>query len=300
MTTYVAWIFAAVCASASAQVDLSQWPKVQVQLLITGAKADPVALPALNNIVMREDGKPQGVLGLQPVPEPQSVCLLIDSSGSMWGRMKDVRAAANHLLQILPPEDEICLASFGWNLQIRKRFTEDRTKVANAIQATQAAGGTSLRDALLGLEDYMRTSARSRQRAIVLLTDGADNASDADEQQMRRSMESAGSPVVHVVRVPPPVTEKTYPAEESSEKKAVQRITSISGGLSYFPRDVAEMNASLDSLNDAMKRVYCLTYTTATKARDGRERQIEIGLGKSRNGSKLVAWAPERYYAPSQ
>src|SRR5580658_2886134 len=117
---------------------------------------------------------------------------------------------------------------------------------------------------------------------------------------MRRSMESAGSPVVHVVRVPPPAAEKTYPAEEASEKKAVQRITAISGGLSYFPRDAAEMTASLDNLNDAMERAYLLTYTTATEARDGQERQIEIGFGKAQGGSKLVAWAPERYYAPSQ
>ncbi len=295
----VALVFAVVCASAPGQMDLSNWPKVQVELLITGAK-DPLAGPAANNILLREDGKLQAVLDLQPVSEPQSVCILIDSSGSMYSRMKDVQTAAAHLLQILPAGDEICLASFQENLHIRKRFTRDRTKIATGIQAIRAQGGTSLRDALLGVAEYMRASAKNRQRAILVLTDGGDNASDADEQQMRRLLESPGSPVVHVVRVPPPAAGATYPSEEAGEKKAVQRITSIGGGLSYFPGDAAEMNASLDNLNAAMQRVYLLTYTTATEARDGRERQIQIGFARTHDGSKFVAWAPERYYAPSQ
>jgi VWFA-related protein len=226
--------------------------------------------------------------------------MLVDTSGSMYSRMSDVRAAANHLLDILPDGDQICLASFGWHLEMRRHFTQDRTKIAASIQALNAEGGTSLRDALVGLEDSMRGAAKNRLRAIVVLTDGADNASDADEQQMRRAMESAGSPVVHIVRVPPPQGGTTYRSEEASDKGTVRRIAAISGGLSYFPKDAAEMNASLDDLIRSMKSVYLLTYSTGVAPRDGRERSLEIKLDKAHGGSKAVVWAPERFYAPSE
>ena len=144
----------------------------------------------------------------------------------------------------------------------------------------------------------MRGAAKHRLRAIVVLTDGAENASNADEQQMRRAMETAGSPVVHIVRVPPPQGGTTYRSEEASEKATVRRIAAISGGLSYFPRDAAEMNASLDDLNRSMKSAYLLTYSTGQQLRDGRERALEIKLDKAHGGPKSVIWAPERFYAP--
>ena len=189
-------------ASLRAQVDLSAWPKVQVAIMATDASGDPIPAPSLSGIIVHEDGKQQTVLDLSAASQPQSVCILVDSSGSMYSRMPDVQAAAARFLQNLPPEDEVCFASFGWILQMRRKFTYDHTKIATSIQAVRAAGGTSLRDALVAMEDYMRTAAKNRLRAIVVLTDGADNASAADERKMVQAMKTGGSPVVHIVRVP--------------------------------------------------------------------------------------------------
>jgi len=296
----MAAVLAAPDTTAIGQMDLSAWPKVQVEILATDANGDPVAGLSASGVVVREDGRPQTVLEMSAAPEPQSVCILVDDSGSMYSRMPDVQAAATRFLQNLPAEDEVCFASFGWHLQMRRRFTHDRSKVATSIQAVRAEGGTSLRDALVDIENYMRAAAKNRLRAIVVLTDGADNASTAEEQQMRQAMEIDGSPVVHIVRVPASPSMKGTPSEEASEKKAVQRTAAISGGLSYFPRDPAEMGASLEHLNEAMKKVYLLTYTTEVQTRDGRERRLDIKLDKAHGGSKTVLRTPEGYYAPSQ
>jgi len=287
-------------ASLRAQVDLSAWPKVQVAIMATDASGDPIPAPSLSGIIVHEDGKQQTVLDLSAASQPQSVCILVDSSGSMYSRMPDVQAAAARFLQNLPPEDEVCFASFGWILQMRRKFTYDHTKIATSIQAVRAAGGTSLRDALVAMEDYMRTAAKNRLRAIVVLTDGADNASAADERKMVQAMKTGGSPVVHIVRVPASPAMKDAPSEIASEKKAVLRTATIGGGLSYFPRDPAEMNASLDRLNVAMQHSYLLTYETGVATRDGRERVLDIRLDKAHNGSKLLLRSPEGYYAPSE
>ena len=150
---------------AHGQVDVSQWPKVQLQIFVTGAKdGDVITGLDKSAVAVREDGKPQAVLNLESVFEPESICMLVDTSGSMYSRMADIRAAANHLLDALPPGDQICLASFGWHLEMRRHFTEDRAKIAASIQNLNAGGGTSLRDALIGLEDFMRGAAKHRLR----------------------------------------------------------------------------------------------------------------------------------------
>ena len=107
--------------------------------------------------------------------------------------------------------------------------------------------------------------------------------------------------MVHIVRVPPsPSDLRNERSQLDHDKRTILRTTAISGGLSYFPKDPAEMEASLEHLSAAMKTVYTLTYSTGAPAPDGRERQIDIKLDKAHGGSKSAMRAPEGYYAPSQ
>jgi len=139
--------------------------------------------------------------------------------------------------------------------------------------------------------------SQNRSRAIVLLSDGDDNASKAGLDQMRRALESAGSPVVHLFRIP--AGRGSGPEQHSSQEKAAIRIATMGGGLAYYPRNIGDMEASVDNLVDAMKSRYELTYTSTSDSRDGRERRLEIGLDKLHQKQKAIVRAPEGYLAPS-
>ncbi len=284
-------------ARAYAQVDVSAWPQVQMEVLVMDNHDDAVAGLSKENITVKENGQSQVVDGLLPVNAPQSVCVMIDTSGSTSQRKDDVHAMAQRFVQGLPLEDEVCVATFGWSLKMVQPLTEDRKAALAAVAGPMpAAGGTTLRDRLLQVMKYMRGSAKYSSRAILVITDGDDNASNANTEQTQRKMASAGSPMAHFLIVPESTSSDRDRAEERHIEKDTLNLSGTSGGLSYFPRNRKEMEAAVDHLNDAMKRRYLLQYETTAPSKDGQERRLELRM----RGSKLTVRAPERYIAPAQ
>jgi Ca-activated chloride channel homolog len=298
-TMGIALLFAAGVPVGLGQADLSDWPAVRIEVLALDAHADPIAGLVPDALGLKEAGQGQTIVEIKPDPEAQSVCLLIDSSGSMYDRRDSIRSAATRLLRSLPPEDEVCVADFSWKLYIDQDLTQNRQLDIAALKFIKASGGTRLRDSLMGLSDYMRGTAKHRSRAILLLSDGSDNASMSNEDEMKRRMEMGGGAVVHVMCVPAGPGQSAQRRSDTDQKTALH-LAKTFGGLSYFPRDAADTDAAVDHLVHAMETRYILTYQAQDTARDGRERPIAVGFDKAHQNAKAVVRAPEGYYAPLQ
>src|SRR6185312_5780671 len=121
---------------------------------------------ASDTLRVEEDGKPQQIDEVKPADEPQSVCILIDSSGSMYERLDSVRHAALRLLDNLPPQDEVCVADFSYRLYIDQTLTADRQLAKSALSHVKAVGGTALRNTLIDISDYLNRAAQNRDRAV--------------------------------------------------------------------------------------------------------------------------------------
>jgi VWFA-related protein len=101
----------------------------------------------------------------------------IDVSGSMEGQLATAREAAAHVLSWLDAtRDEAAIFTFDTRLEEVTPFTPGLRTVPEAMTAVVPFGATSLHDAVA--ETAKRAGAREgRRRAVVVLTDGADNAS---------------------------------------------------------------------------------------------------------------------------
>ncbi len=109
---------------------------------------------------------------------PVSVALLIDVSGSMKvaENLASARGVVDQLLASLRTDDEVALFTFDKELSEEQAFTSDIALVRTALDRVEPFGSTSLYDAVA--ETARRLEAmRSRRRAIVVVTDGLDNAS---------------------------------------------------------------------------------------------------------------------------
>jgi Ca-activated chloride channel family protein len=283
--------------SAAAQVDVSAWPQVRMELLATDGNGDVLRGLTADDLTLTENKKPVKVDELKPLSEPMSVCLLIDSSGSMYNKRQSVDATAKRLIADLPPEDEYCVVDFSSQAFIDQNLTTDHKLAAKALSYIKASGGTALYDALSSLGDYMRKTARNPSRAILVLSDGADNASKMNLDTLRRDWQQPGTPSVHVLWIPSPKGSDDH-GDDRHEQKEVLKVANIGGGLVFFPRDEAELTASSDNLIDALKNRYLLTYTSEDTSKDGRQRQLDVGLDKAHQKAKDVVRAPEGYYAP--
>ena len=284
--------------TAMGQVDLTAWPQVRVEVLAIDSQGNPMAGLTPDALVVKEGKQPLAISTLRPAAEPQSICVLLDAASSMADRLDTVRTKVRRFLRSLPPQDEECLAHYSGGLIMDQRLTQNHNAAVNALAPIEASGAATLRDAMLQLSDYMRGSARNKSRAIVLFSDALDHGSAAGKDQWRQAMETAGTPVVHLVCIPAAFGHAQWKQDDETSGAAMQ-VTAIGGGLTYFPHTTVEIDGMVDHLSDYLQARYVLTYQAENSTKDGGERRIAISYDKSHRAPKQLVLAPAGYIAPS-
>jgi Ca-activated chloride channel homolog len=124
-----------------------------------------------------DDGSSRPISDLQNDLTAVSVAVLFDVSGSMEGRLPSAREAAAHVLSWLDGKrDEAGVFTFDTHLDERTAFTPGLKAVPESMGRVVPFGATSLHDAIA--QTAKRVGQREgKRRAVVVLTDGADNAS---------------------------------------------------------------------------------------------------------------------------
>ncbi|MGB9739244.1 extracellular solute-binding protein [Chloroflexus sp.] len=127
------------------------------------------------------------------------IVLIVDTSGSMEGdKLTMVKAGIETFLMRILPEDRLGLITFDSTARLvvpMAPLSDNRIALQDAVQAMRASGRTALFDALiLGKQvlDQLPTADDDRIRAIVLLSDGADNASQKSLDDIRTLFDESG------------------------------------------------------------------------------------------------------------
>jgi len=131
-----------------------------------------------NDFAVFEDGKPQDIAFFAAADTPFDLVLLLDLSGSNSKKLKMIRNSAKRFVDAARPIDRIALVTFTDRPALYSSFTLDRKKLKKAIDSMdEAFGGTNFWDALnYVLTDMVVQGPTSHRSAIVVMTDGIDNA----------------------------------------------------------------------------------------------------------------------------
>jgi Ca-activated chloride channel homolog len=114
----------------------------------------------------------------EPTRHTQSVCLVIDTSGSMTrqSKMDLAKRSALDLAKALDPTDHIALVSFATEAKVELESSElgDANALSSALDGMKGGGRTALYDGLsAALRQLEKSSAdQSAVRRIILLSDG--------------------------------------------------------------------------------------------------------------------------------
>jgi Ca-activated chloride channel homolog len=159
--------------------------------------------------------QPQGVQNVLPVPSADvivaakntwaqnrkraDIVLVVDVSGSMEGdKLELVKAGLEAFLIRILPEDRVGLVSFASTSTVNvpaAPLSENRIQLSEAIQNLRAQGKTAVYDGLMSgkqMLDQLPPAEEERIRAIVLLSDGQDNASSTSFEQLRQEFDESG------------------------------------------------------------------------------------------------------------
>jgi Ca-activated chloride channel homolog len=127
------------------------------------------------------------------------IMLVVDTSGSMEGeKLELVKAGLETFLLRILPEDRVGLVTFDSSARVvtpMAPLSENRIALQTAIGEMQARGKTAVFDSLeLARQELeaLPPSEDDRIKAIVLLSDGADNSSSASLEQVRSSFDETG------------------------------------------------------------------------------------------------------------
>ena len=159
-------------ATFKSSVDL-----VRVSAVVRDHKGRFVRDLAARDFEVLDGGQPKRISDFRTDLSGVSVALLFDVSGSMESKLVSAREAASHVLSWLDTnQDEAAIFTFDTHLDEVTPFTTKLKTLPDSLSALVPFGATSLHDAIAATA--RRVAAREgRRRAVVVLTDGSDNAS---------------------------------------------------------------------------------------------------------------------------
>ena len=125
-----------------------------------------------------EDGKPQEIAFFAAADAPFDLVLLLDLSGSNKKKLKMIKSSAKRFVDSARPIDRIAVVTFTDRPALYSTFTLDRKKLKRSIDdIDEAVGGTNFWDSLnYVLQNMIVQGPESQRSAIVVMTDGIDNA----------------------------------------------------------------------------------------------------------------------------
>ena len=233
-----------------------------------------------------ENGAEQSLKLFRREDVPVSMGIVIDNSGSMRDKRSKVAAATLALVKESNPQDEVFIVDFNDAAYLDQPFTNDIKKLEEALDKIDSRGGTAMRDAVSLSIDYVKDKGKKDKKVLLVVTDGNDNASDETLEQLIRKAQKSEVLIYSIG-----LLNDEEPREARAAKRALKALAEASGGLDYYPKDLAEVEKITPEVAKEIRNQYMLAYSPANQNLDGTFRQIRVtvnGFGKpivrTRNG----------------
>jgi Ca-activated chloride channel family protein len=252
---------------------------VVLYVSVRNARGEVVTALDRDAFKVYENGKRQPVSVFRRDDVPVSVGLLIDNSGSMRAARPQVEAAALAFAKASHPDDELFVVNFADKARLDVPFTSDRGVLERSIARVDAIGGTAMRDAVEVAETYLHDCGKQDRRALLIITDGNDNASTVSVDRIARTAEQRDI-VIYAIGV----FGHEAPAAANRARKALDHLTERSGGLSYYPSTLDQVQAVALDIAHQIRHQYTVAYAPLDQRLDGSYRTIQVKVS-----------GPERY-----
>lgn len=244
---------------------------VVLQATVRNARGELVTNLGQDAFTVYENGKKQLLEIFRRDDVPVSLGLVIDNSGSMRGLRAHVEAAALSFVRASNPEDEVFVLNFADKTRIDVPLTRDLTALESGIARIDSIGGTAMHDALHVAAEYLHSHGQRDRKALLLITDGFDNASATTLGQVK-SLAERSDVVIYAIGL-------LGDESESKAKRArseLDELTEISGGTAYFPPRPEALDGVALGIARQIRNQYMLAYSPLEKSLDGSYRKLRV------------------------
>jgi Ca-activated chloride channel family protein len=227
--------------------------------------------------------------------EPVAIAFVLDVSGSMRqsGKLDAAKEAIRFFVDQLRPQDRFALICFA-DEQVSwvTEFTSDRERFLERLMVQEGYGQTALNDAVAAIPKLVDESTTGR-KAIVLITDGVDNASRLTIEQSVVTARKVEVPIFTVGFSTLPWEDRKKAKDLGFNMAVLQLFADETGGALFVVQDPDEMKEAVSRISTQLRHQYLIGYSPGLARWDGRFRSVQL---VARSG-RYVVRTRKGYYA---
>ena len=230
-----------------------------------------------------EDGTPQRIRLFRHEDTPVTVGLVIDHSGSMSEKLREVTAAAEAFVHSSNSHDQMFVVNFNeavsLGLPASTQFSDNADQLGTAIWRASAAGTTALYDAIVEALQQLRKGA-SDKKVLIVISDGGDNASKASLERVLKMTEQSNA-MIYTIGIFDALDPDRNP-------KILRRLAQDSGGEAFFPARLSDTVEICERIARDIRDQYTIGYESANQKRDGSYHKVRITARAAGDGKLSV------------
>jgi Ca-activated chloride channel family protein len=224
------------------------------------------------------EGAPQRIEFFSTDEVPIDLLLILDTSNSMSEGLRTSQRAALTLIDSLGTKDRAGIMTFGDRADLRQGFTEDRTRLRDAIAGLQVGGRTALYTSLyVALRQFssVDASAPLRRRALVVLSDGEDTASLMTFDQVIDLARQLGVSIYTVV-----IRHNVMPAPVSQTRAVsdyeMRAFATETGAQSFFLSAASDLESAYGRIATEIAHQYVLGFIPNPSRKAGTFSRVSV------------------------
>jgi len=264
---------------------------VNLLATVTDKKGRLISNLTKDDFIVEEDGKRQEVLKFSKESElPLTLAMLMDTSGSVSDVLPEEKETAISFINtILTRKDLALVIKFDHYAKIVQDFTEDKSRMEDAIDSVRKTGdGTALYDALvLAARDHLALEAG--RKAIILISDGKDEGSSHSQRNALFAVHEADAVIYSISNV---LDRNPF---GYGDPGVLKNLSLETGGAAYFIHRTSDFRDIFDQIANELRSQYSLAYKSTNSKKDGKFRAVKITI----RDASLTARTRRGYYGPT-
>lgn len=219
-----------------------------------GEGNSPVVSPATTNLML-------------PHLSEANLFILFDTSNYMYRSFVYAQDAIVDFIRSMDSSSKLAFYSYSRDLSRMTSLTPDKFRVVSGVRNTVAGDDAALYNSLL-LTVKDTVSLRGR-KAIVVFSNGPDNASSVPPEDVAELAQSSGT-IIYIVST-------TQAQDDPLSAAAFERVSKGSGGKAYFAKNWRQEKQAFASIREDLVHLYTLSYYPQANPNHG-WRSIKVKL----------------------
>jgi Ca-activated chloride channel homolog len=266
--------------------------QVVLHATVRNRRGTPVSGLGKEHFQIYEDGVLQEIKYFSHHDIPVEVGLIVDNSGSMRPKRREVIAAALAFARSSNPQDQMFVVNFNENVSFglpeNVPFTDQVDQLELALSRIAANGETALYDAVAAGFEHLKKGNRDK-KVLIVISDGADNASKHNKAQIL-AMAGHSDSIIYTIGL-------FDEGDPDQHFDVLKQLANTAGGDAFPPKSVKDVIPVCERIAHDIRSQYTLAYVPTNRKQDGTYRAIHVQAGAPGRGRVSVR-TRAGYYAP--